>query len=67
VAAGTEAVGIGGTPGIVDIDGAFMSCSIILLLPMFMESQQLGRAMSRYKPAAMMNSPTAMPVIARAW
>ena len=41
-------------PGIGDIDGAFMGCSIILLLPMFMKSQQLGRAMSRYKPATAM-------------
>ena len=53
-------------PGIGDIDGAIMGCSIIVLLPMFMKSQQLGRAMNRYKPAAMTKIPTAIPVIARA-
>ena len=53
-------------PGLGDIDGAFMGCSIILLPPVFMKSQQLGRAMSRYKPAAMTKIPTAIPVIARA-
>ena len=65
--AGTGTPGIGDIPGVGDIDGMSMGCSIILLLLMFMESQQLGRAMRKYRPTAMTKIPTAMPVIAKAW
>ena len=44
-----------------------MGCSIILLLPMFMEAQQLGRAIKKYRATAMTKNPTAIPVIAKAW
>ncbi|CAM3269872.1 hypothetical protein H7J08_12715 [Mycobacterium frederiksbergense] len=65
--AGRGAPGIEDIPGIGDIEGMSMGCSIILLLPMFMEAQQLGRAIKKYRPTAMTKNPTAIPVIAKAW
>ncbi|MBY0291276.1 MAG: hypothetical protein K2X52_29670 [Mycobacteriaceae bacterium] len=65
--------------GVLGIDGMFGiegMPSIMLLIfscmaaqhrmPPSMDAQQLGFAKSKYKPAAMTKTPTAMPVTARA-